>query len=59
MSNQRKITLRICRRAAYLLSANPAKTSRIRQSDDRDVISKNLSHFTTEKELIARCYQIS
>lgn len=70
MSSQRIITIRICRRAALLLSKNSARSSRI--SRDRamrsDVFYKFLtattpkhcsSYMATERQLITRCYQIS
>ncbi len=58
MSPQRIITIRICRRAAYLMSNNLAGTVRI--LSDRRIIPKHRSHYmTTERQLIARCYQIS
>ena len=59
MSDQKKIIQRICRRATCLLSVDPAKTIRIEPSNPYDPSSKYPSHHTAERQLIARCYQIS
>lgn len=58
MSNHRKITIRICRRAAYLLSNSSSGKARI--LSDRIIIQRRYPQpMTTERQLIARCYQIS
>jgi hypothetical protein len=51
MSRQRKITIRICKRAAYFLFNNSSETSR--------VLSDNSDDMARIRKLITRCYQIS
>lgn len=58
MSPQRRTSIKICRRAAYLMSKNSLKSSRI--LSDRVATLNHCTHYmTTERQLIARCYQIS
>ncbi len=51
MSRQRKITIRICKRAAYFLFNNSSETSK--------VLSNNSNDIATLRKSITRCYQIS
>jgi hypothetical protein len=51
MSRQRKITIRICKRAVYFLFNNSSETSKVLRNNSNDI--------TTLRKLITRCYQIS
>jgi hypothetical protein len=51
MSRQRKLTIIICQRAAYLLFNNSSKTSR--------VVSYKPNDIAILRQFITRCYQIS
>lgn len=51
MSHQRRITLIMCKRAAYFLFNNSSETSKILRNNSNDI--------TTLRKLITRCYQIS
>ncbi|MGL6344860.1 MAG: hypothetical protein ACRC80_37620 [Waterburya sp.] len=51
MSRQRRITIKICKRAAYFLFNHSSETSRVLRDNSNDI--------ATLRKLITRCYQIS
>ena len=62
MSSQRIVAIKICRRAARLLSSN--KSDRTMQNDVYEPLEATtpqhrFSYMATERQLIARCYEIS
>ena len=64
MSSQRIVAMRICRRAARLLSSSKRMSDRALASDIYESFKAatpqhRFSYMATQRQLIARCYQIS